>query len=89
MLRLIARQSTRNLVKCSNLTRFALRQKHIPASMQSAVTNNRQGTIQDSKDVVVPILDRQSTQFVEIIESTERLVELPLINIGDYVEAFR
>jgi hypothetical protein len=86
MLRLLARQSTRSLVKCSSLTRFPVRYKHIPAATHTAIP---QDTLQESKDVVVPFLDKPSTQFAEIIETTERLVELPLINIGDYVEAFR
>lgn len=89
MLRIIGRQCTRNLTKCSSLAQFALKQKHISASIQTNVRNNRQSTLQDIKDIPNPILDIPSTQLAEIVDSSERLVELPLIKVGDYVEAFR
>ncbi|EPB89435.1 hypothetical protein HMPREF1544_03804 [Mucor circinelloides 1006PhL] len=75
MLRLLARQGTRQITRCKALRPIAIRHKHIPSVPKTpAIQINNQG---------------KSNGFDPIVLNTERLVELPKIDLGDYVEAFR
>lgn len=80
MLRLIARQASRSIPRCRQLSKELLRQK------SSSVPKTQP---------VVEILSEGkgdlSSSFIELPSSfsADPVINLPLIQIGDYVEAFR
>ncbi|KAI8082123.1 hypothetical protein BDF21DRAFT_492915 [Thamnidium elegans] len=81
MLRL-ARQRSRVLVQCTQLSRFITRQKHIPTANKTIITP----TIATTKlnQGAVEIIDPET-----IVNLNEVSFRLPVIHVGDYVEAFR
>lgn len=82
MLRL-ARQRSRAFVQCSQLSLFAVRQKHIPTAVRKAVISPAALSSQISKGAI-EVIDSET-----ILNFNEKPFRLPAINIGDYVEAFR
>lgn len=82
MLRL-ARQRSRALVQCSQLSLFAVRQKHTPTAAKKVVISPAILSSKTSKGAV-EIIDPET-----ILNLNEKTFRLPAIHIGDYVEAFR
>ncbi|KAL9548073.1 hypothetical protein MBANPS3_005855 [Mucor bainieri] len=81
MLRLLARQSTRQIARCKTLPPIAMRRKHIPSIPTTpAVEMSNQGK-SNGFDPTVLVNTAAGEQ--------QRLVQLPKIKLGDYVEAFR
>lgn len=81
MLRL-ARQRSRVFVQCTQLSRFITRQKHIPTANKTIITP----TIATTKlnQGAIEIIDPET-----IVNLNELPFRLPVIRVGDYVEAFR
>ncbi|GAA5807304.1 hypothetical protein MFLAVUS_000662 [Mucor flavus] len=81
MLRL-ARQRSRVFVRCTQLSRFVTRQKHIPTTNKTIITP----TIATTKlnQGAIEIIDPET-----IVNLNELPFRLPVICVGDYVEAFR
>ncbi|KAK4513949.1 uncharacterized protein ATC70_005956 [Mucor velutinosus] len=77
MLRLLARQSTRQIKRCKALPSVAIRRKHIPSIPKTpAIQSSSQGKSNGFDSTIV-------------LNTEQRLMELPKISLGDYVEAFR
>ncbi|KAI8642983.1 hypothetical protein BD408DRAFT_365693 [Parasitella parasitica] len=76
MLRVLARQSIRQMPKCKPIRSIVTRHKHhLPSTAYACA---------------MPLADQgKANGFEPILVNTERLVELSKINLGDYVEAFR
>lgn len=76
MLRLLVRQSTRQIARCKTLSSIAVRRKHVPSI---PTTPAAQISNQGKSNGFDPI----------VLKAEQRLVGPPKINLGDYVEAFR
>ncbi|KAI9470561.1 MAG: hypothetical protein EXX96DRAFT_530890 [Benjaminiella poitrasii] len=84
MLRLLGHQSTRGFIRCKQLSRRVTRHIHINVPIKSispTLVDKDQGTL----DVDGPLIDMIPAKANKETPS----VKLPLIAIGDYVEAFR
>lgn len=90
----IARQPSRAATSLLQCSRFAVRQKHIPTAVKRAVSPARVVTKPASKSSKKSV-SSISLGDIDIVDplcplsNNEPLFQLPLINIGDYVEAFR
>lgn len=90
MWRIVARQRSRASATAQCFRSAGVRQKHIPTAASTSVkrvvppatkrSSDKKSDSQDKIEVVDPIT---------LSGSNEPLFRLPLINIGDYVEAFR
>jgi hypothetical protein len=75
MLRIIAQQSARNIIQCTKLSKQILRNKH--------------SSIPKAKVLSTVDSPKESLNTVTTLDSKIPVKDLPLIQIGDYVEAFR
>lgn len=80
-----ARQQTRNFVRCSQLFRSAVRQKHIPTAIKPKQVTSPKNTKSRKNIENVEVIDQE----VISLKGIETPFKVPQIQIGDYVEAFR
>lgn len=80
-----ARQQTRNFVRCSQLFRSAVRQKHIPTAIKPKQVTSPKNTKSRKNIENVEVINQE----VISLKGIETPFKVPQIQIGDYVEAFR
>lgn len=80
-----ARQQTRKFVRCSQLFRSAVRQKHIPTAVKPKQVTSLKNTKSSKNIENVEVI----AQDVISLTGIESPFKVPQIQIGDYVEAFR
>ncbi|KAI8991067.1 hypothetical protein BDF20DRAFT_831148 [Mycotypha africana] len=88
----IARQGMRHAASFRQLCRCITRHKHIPAATTTATTTTPFATLSqlDSKQPENKLeINSSSFNIDTVLPVQEQLEKLPIIDIGDYVEAFR